>query len=151
MGDVGAIIESTVSGAEVLGIYIGPNMSYRGSSRISTGGVTHMCFLSHRWVEVSELSGVTGIVVARVTSGSWLLTRDSLSRVICACVTLMSLSLRDMWAGEITLLETVGADVKQALFLLWLVSEIMLMASICLLADLIRSINRSTKCVTRSG
>ena len=56
-----------------------------------------------------------------------------------------------MWSGGIALLETVGADVKQALFLQWLVKEIMLMASICLLADLIRSMKRSTKCVTRSG
>ena len=95
MGDVGAIIESTESGAEVFGMYKGPNISYTGLSRISTGGVIYICFLSHMWVEVSEPSSITGTVVARITSESWLLTWNSLSRDMFACVTLMSPSLRE--------------------------------------------------------
>ena len=133
------------------GIYKGPKRSYTGSSRIPARGVTYICFLSHRLVEGREASGVTGIVVMRGTSESWLLTGSNLSGDMLVCSALLSLSLKDMWLGRVTLSEIVGADVEKALFLLRLVSEIMLMASMCLLADLIRSIKRSTKCVTRSG
>ena len=42
LGDVGTIIESTVLVTEVLGMYEGPNISYRGSPSISAGGVTYI-------------------------------------------------------------------------------------------------------------